>query len=233
MVSWPVFGRCGAMAKCVQPIATAAVGREPGAPARTGLTQSGHRFGSSSTSSPTPMPKICSSVCREACRALSRLGNCELSNAGSNSGVVRLHANWCWVSSPKRRWMRNYVRQASPLSIPKGSVHDPQPGLPIDQKQGNAGVSAPALPGGAAKERKGPISGMLSDPWRRWTGRLSCESGTQYLSLFCLRRRWNGVGLRGCDEGETASNVEPVSDIETEETGYGKKKIHCDSDVSS
>ncbi len=43
------------MAKCVQPIATAAVGREPGAPARTRLTQSGHRFLAWATAnSPTP-----------------------------------------------------------------------------------------------------------------------------------------------------------------------------------
>ena len=59
----------------------------------THLRPSGRRFNSGSTNGPTQMQKICFSVCRKACPALSRLGNCELSNEESNSGAVKSHAS--------------------------------------------------------------------------------------------------------------------------------------------
>jgi hypothetical protein len=91
------------MVKCARHIEREAAGHGLIALVRTHLKQSGRRFSSGSTNSPMPMPKSCSSVCRKACPALSRQGNCELSNDESNSGVVKSPASWCWVLNRRRK----------------------------------------------------------------------------------------------------------------------------------
>src|SRR6266542_758846 len=154
------------MVKCVRHIAREAAGHEPIALVWTLLKQSGRRFSSGSTNSPTPTPKNCSSVCTEAWPALSRQGNCGLSNAESNSGAVKSPANWCWGLDLKQKSTGAFAPQATPF-LPR-CAHDQLAGFQIDQAHGDIGVCAPALPSKAPAEWKRPISGMLPDSlWRR------------------------------------------------------------------
>ena len=207
------------------------------------LKPAGPRLSNGLTNNPTPMPRICSSACRAACLALSRLGNCELSSAGSNSGVVRSHASWCSAVSPRAKWTGNCSRLTLAESLPKGRVHEPRTGLQIDQRQSGAGDRAPALPRRASSGREEPISGTLSDPPRRRGGHVSRKCRTQYLPLFRVRRRWNGVGLRCCDgglysvRGGAKAGVDGVLvrtlavNTERKRTGYRKKKVFSAAEV--
>src|SRR5215471_15370461 len=221
------------MVKCVRLIAREAMGHELIALVWTHLKQSGLRFCSGSTNSQTPMPKSCSSVCRKAWRALLLLANCELSNAESNSGALKLPASWCSALNQGRLRTPRYT---PPPSIPTRCAHDQLAGFQIDQTQGEVGICAPALSCRASTKWKKPISRLLPDsPWPR-AGSLPCESGSQSFSLLRMRCRWHRIGLRCCDGGlfsgrgraqTTGDDVLVRSlaiDTEWEGTGYEKKK---------
>src|SRR5579863_4287436 len=94
------------MGKCVRPIAREPAVHEPIVLVWTHLRPSGRRSNGGSTNGPTPMQKTFSYVCRSACPALSRLGNCELSNEESNSGAVKWHVNWFLVSNLRQKCTR-------------------------------------------------------------------------------------------------------------------------------
>src|ERR1039457_2258575 len=135
------------MGKYDRHIARERAGHGPGARARTHLNPPGRRFSNGSRKIPTPLPKICLRVCRKACPALSRQGNCELSNAESNSGVVKSHASCCSVLTRRQKW-NGMCASLVPPSTPTRSAHDHRLDLKsIKVQAGNRTAPSFAQPG--------------------------------------------------------------------------------------
>ena len=121
-----VFAHASRITSC------AAAGHGPGVRARIHLNQSGRRFNGGSRNIPTPLPKICLRVCGKTCPAFSLQGNRELSNAESNSGVVKSHASCRSVLTLRQKWT-GMCASLMPPSTPTRSAYDQPAGFQIDQ----------------------------------------------------------------------------------------------------
>src|SRR5579875_596855 len=187
----------------------------------------------------TPTPKICFCGCRRARLKGIHRGNSERSSGESDTGAVRSRGGWCsgWSNNPRETSLVLWSREADgQRAIPAEESDERLGGFQVDQARGKPRISAPALPSGPAAQRQGPVPWTLPDSPRQRSRRLPRKYGPQCLSLLCVRRGRNGLGLRGGHgalftvrgrrKAEDHYNL-PWSigtGAKREESGYGKKK---------